>query len=139
MEWFNYIGLIFIVIIMLPNIIWAIKNKNYESRYNNKVINVFEQIGRYGSIIFMIFNIPYLTFGFYFDNAQIVYIAVNSILLAIYLLYWIVFWNKDSLPRAVLLSLTPSLMFVFSGMILANIPLIIFAVIFAIFHMWVSI
>lgn len=55
MEWFNYIGLIFIAAIMLPNVIFAFTNKEgFKNYYNNKIIEALEQIGRFGCFIFMI-------------------------------------------------------------------------------------
>ena len=49
MEWFNYYGLIIIAIIMIPNIIFAIKHKEgFANKYQNKAVEIMEQIGRYG-------------------------------------------------------------------------------------------
>lgn len=53
----NTYGLIIIVIVMIPNIIFAIKEKNFENKYNNKIVEIIVQIGRFGSICLMIFNI----------------------------------------------------------------------------------
>ena len=125
MKWFNYIGLVFVVLLLIPNIVFAIKNKK-------------EQIGRYGSMLFMIFNIPYTFWGFYFAYAQIVYIAINSALMLAYYIFWIIFWKKDCLTKSLLLSIIPSILFTFSGIMVASVPLIIFAIIFAIFHIWIS-
>lgn len=59
MEWFNIFGLIFIVVIMIPNIIFAIRCKDgFENRRSNKIIEAIEQIGRFGCFGFMIFNVP---------------------------------------------------------------------------------
>lgn len=58
MNWFNYYGLIIMVLIMVPNIVYAIKHKNDNCEsYNNKLTILFEQIGRYGCFVFMILNI----------------------------------------------------------------------------------
>ena len=68
MSWFNYIGLIVISVIMIPNIIYAIKNKGgFPNSCGNKAAELFEQIGRYGCIAFTVFNIPFTCFGFWFD------------------------------------------------------------------------
>ena len=49
MEWFNLFGLIFIVVIMIPNIVFAIKNKGaFENKWKNKAAEIIEQIGRIG-------------------------------------------------------------------------------------------
>lgn len=139
MNWFNYLGLIFVALLLLPNIIYAIKSKNEDSKQANKILQIFEQIGRYGAMIFMIFNIPYTFWGFYFAHAQIVYIATNSALLLGYYLSWMIFWKKDCLTKLLLLSVIPTIIFVFSGIMIASIPLMIFAGIFAVFHIWISV
>ena len=139
MNWFNYLGLIFVVLLLLPNIFYAIKSKNEESKQTNKFLQIFEQVGRYGTMIFMIFNIPYTFWGFYFAHAQIVYIVINSALILGYYLSWCIYWKKDCLTKSLLLSVIPSILFVFSGIMVASILLIIFAGIFATFHIWISV
>ncbi len=139
MNWFNYYGLAVIVIIMIPNIIFAIKCKDgFENLYKNKAVEISEQIGRYGCFVLMIFNIPYTYFNFWFDNALWVYIGVNCALCIAYIVFWIVCGKSDSMTKALSLSIIPSLIFIFSGIVLANIPLLIFAVIFAINHVLLS-
>ena len=139
MDWFNYYGLIIMAIIMLPNIIYAVKHKDDAStNYNNKAVIIAEQIGRYGCFAFMIFNIPYSYFNFWFDYAIIVYLAVNGGLCLAYLIFWIICRNKSGKLRALALSVIPSCIFIFSGVMLLNIPLICFAVIFAVSHILIS-
>ena len=37
MEWFNVFGLIFIAVIMIPNVVFAIKCKDgFDNKWNNK-------------------------------------------------------------------------------------------------------
>ena len=67
MSWFNYIGLIIIAVIMIPNVVFAMTNKDgFENKYKNKSVETLEQIGRFACFILMIFNIPYTYFGFWF-------------------------------------------------------------------------
>ncbi len=127
------------VVIMIPNIIYAIKHKNQVAVYDNKVAIAFEQIGRYGSFVFMIFNIPYTYIGFWFSFGKIFYITVNAVLLLGYCLSWIVLWNKNGIVKALLLSIIPSLVFILSSILIASIPLFLFAVIFSITHILISI
>ena len=139
MGWFNYWGLGFVVVIMIPNIVFAIKHKDgFENAYHNKAVEVLEQIGRYFCLALMIFNIPYTYFDFWFGSALTVYLTVNGLLLLAYLIFWFVFWNDNGKLRALALSVTPSLIFLFSGIVLANIPLIAFAVLFAVNHILLS-
>ena len=129
MGWFNYYGLAVMAVVMIPNIIYAVKNKgNVADTYNNKLATVAEQVGRYGCFAFMIFNIPYSYFNFWFDYAIIVYLAVNGGLCLAYLIFWIICRNKSGKLRALALSVIPSCIFIFSGVMLLNIPLICFAV-----------
>lgn len=42
MEWFNAFGLIYIVVIMIPNIVFAIKCKDgFENKWNNPLYYSF--------------------------------------------------------------------------------------------------
>ena len=138
MNWFNYYGLAIMAVIMIPNIIYAIKHKDTAVTYNNKAATILEQIGRYGCIVLMIFNIPYTYFNFWFDYALIAYLCVNGALCLAYLIFWVICWNRNDKIKALSLSIIPSIIFVFSGIVLANIPLIAFAVLFAINHILIS-
>ena len=54
MEWFNVFGLIFIVVIMIPNIVFAIRCKDeFDNKWNNKYIEIMEQVGRIGCFGFI--------------------------------------------------------------------------------------
>ena len=139
MSWFNCYGLIAVAIVMIPNIIGAIIDLSaFENKYHNKVILVLEQIGRYGCMAFMVFNIPYTYFDFRFAHALIVYLSVNGALLAFYLLGWVICRKGRGRARMLWLSITPTVIFLFSGIMLLSIPLILCAVIFGAGHITVS-
>lgn len=139
MSWFNYYGLAIMAIIMVPNIIYAAINKNNSvNKYKDSAVIFAEQVGRYGCFIFMLFNIPYTYFNFWFNHALMVYLIVNGILCVAYLIFWAIFWNKSGKLKALFLSVIPSIIFLFSGVVLSNIPLIFFAVLFAINHILIS-
>ena len=139
MSWFNYYGLIAVAIILIPNIIVAMADKSaFTNECNNRAILISEQIGRYGCMAFMIFNIPYTYFDFWFDGALTVYLAVGGALLILYIVGWIVFRKGRSGPKMLWLSVTPTVLFMFGGVMLLSIPLIAFSVIFGIGHITVS-
>ena len=139
MGWFNYYGLVVIAVIMIPNIIYAVKYRGDDvEAKNNRAAVIAEQIGRYGCILTMIFNIPYTYFGFWFDSALAVYLAVNGGLCVLYLIFWLVCWNREGLLKAVSLSVIPTCIFLFSGVVVANIPLIAFAILFGAGHIYIS-
>ena len=46
MEWLNVFGLIAIVVIMIPNILFAVRCKDgFENKWKNRIIEIIEQIG----------------------------------------------------------------------------------------------
>jgi hypothetical protein len=140
MDWFNYYGLIFMAILMIPNIVFAIKCKNgFDGDYHNKFAEITEQISRYACFILMIFNVPYTWTGFWFSRGLTVYLTVNAVLTSAYCVIWIILWKKSGIVKALLLSVLPSSIFVFSGVMIASIPLLAFAVIFAVTHILISV
>lgn len=139
MEWLNIFGLIFIVIIMIPNIVFAAQCKNgFHNVWKNKTVELLEQIGRFGCLGFMIFNIPGTRFGFTSDKAFSLYLIINSVLLFCYCLIWAVCFRKNTVFKALTLSIIPSFIFLFSGIISRSILLIIAAIVFAPCHIMIS-
>lgn len=139
MEWLNLWGLIFIAVIMIPNIVFAIKCKDgFENKWNNKFVEAVEQAGRFGSFGFMIINIPGTVFGWWSDEAFALYLIVDTILVALYCLIWIVCFRKNSIFRALALSIIPSIIFLFSGVMSRSVLLIVAAVLFAPSHIMIS-
>lgn len=138
MGWFNYYGLAIMAVIMIPNIVYAATHKDAAENYRNKAVTVLEQIGRYACFALMIFNIPYTYFNFWFDYAFIVYLSVNGGLCLAYSIFWIICWKKSGKLKALSLSILPACIFLFSGVVLAYIPLIAFAVLFGVTHILIS-
>lgn len=139
MSWFNYYGLAIMAIIMVPNVIFAVTHKDgMNNAYNNKTVIILEQIGRYACFALMVFNIPYAYFNFWFNGALTVYLSVNGALCLAYIIFWIICWNRNGKLKALSLSIIPSVIFLFSGIILAYIPLIAFAVLFSVNHILLS-
>ena len=139
MEWFNIFGLIFVVVIMIPNIIFAVRCKDgFENRWNNKAIEVFEQIGRFGCFGFMIFNIPGTWFGWWSNEAFAIYLIIDSLLIALYCAIWVICRKKNNIYRALALSVIPSVVFLFSGVMSRSILLIIATILFVPTHIMIS-
>ena len=139
MEWFNVFGLAFIVIIMIPNILFVFKCKEgFENRWNNKAVEIIEQIGRFGCFGFMIFNVPGSWFGWWSDEVFAVYLIIDTLLITLYCAIWVICWKKTSVFRALALSVIPSVIFLFSGVMSSSILLIITSVLFAPSHILIS-
>ena len=139
MEWFNLTGLIFVVVLLIPNIIYAATNKDgFADKYHNKLIEAGEQIGRFGCFILMFIQPSFVTLGYIYDGAQTLYLILGIVLLALYCGGWIVFRKGNSMAKALALSILPSVLFLESGILTLNIPLIVLSVVFAICHITIS-
>ena len=139
MGWINIFGLVFMVIIMIPNVIFALKCKDgFENRWENKAVEVLEQIGRYGCFAFMVINIPKTWFGWASDEAFALYLIVDAVLVTAYCMIWAVCFKKNSVFRALSLSIIPSVIFLFSGIMSRSVLLMISALIFAPCHILIS-
>ncbi|WP_448922967.1 hypothetical protein [Holdemanella biformis] len=85
MKWINIFGVIFTVIIIIPNNLYTIKIKDgFENKWNNKLIEIIEQLGRFGCLEFMIINISGTWFGWWSDEAFAIYLIVNIILITLF-------------------------------------------------------
>lgn len=139
MDRFNLTGLIFVVVLLIPNIIYAATNKDgFAGEFHNKLVETGEQIGRFGCFILMFIQPSFVTLGYIYDGAQALYLILGIVLLALYCGGWIVFRKGNSIAKALTLSILPSVLFLESGILTLNIPLIVLSVVFAICHITIS-
>ena len=139
MEWLNVFGLVMVAVIMIPNILFAMKCKDgFVNKWNNKSVETVEQIGRFGCFGFMIINIPGTWFGWWSDEAFAVYLVVDAVLVTLYCVIWAVCFRKSSVFRALALSIIPSVLVLISGIMSRSILLTIAAVLFAPSHILIS-
>ena len=139
MSWLNVFGLIMIAIIMIPNIIFAIRYKEgFKNKWSNKIVQITEQIGRLGCFCFMIIIISGTWFGWWSDEAFSVYLIVDTILVLLYCIIWIICFKSNSIFRSLALSVIPSVLFLFSGIMSRSILLIIASILFAPSHILLS-
>ena len=139
MEWLNVFGLIMIAVIMIPNLIFAIRCKEgLKNKWKNKFVEVAEQMGRFGCFIFMIVNIPGTWFGWWSDEAFAIYLIVDTTLVIAYCVIWIICFKNSSMFRALALSVIPSVLFLFSGIMSRSILLLVASILFAPSHILIS-
>lgn len=139
MKTLNWYGLLFVAVILVPNIVFAATNANgFENKFSNKKLEVLEQIGHFSCFAFMFLCIPKLSRGWLFDGAKNAYLIIGAVLVGLYVLGWIVFWNESSVRKALALSILPSLLFLESGILTRNYLLLASALIFAPCHIAIS-
>jgi hypothetical protein len=136
--WINIFGAVIVILMLIPNIIFALKNKDEKNHCTNKLMNVVEQIGRYACIVLM--WIPLLNWKFAFPSVfeMILYFAGNGCLLVAYWIVFTVYLKRKTRRRALALAILPTCMFLLSGLLLRHWLLVGFAVLFGIGHIYVT-
>ena len=136
--WINLFGLVIVILMLLPNIIYAVKFHGIENKCKDKVMNWIEQIGRYSSMFFIIFNIGLAEFGFPSAEAYITYFVGNTIFIILYWCIWILYFHKITFWKSMALAIIPTAIFLLSGITSRHYLLVISAVAFGIGHVYVT-
>ncbi len=134
-NWINWINMAAVMWIILINVIVA--RKGLSDSFNSKqmIVNIFEQIGRYGCMALMIF--PMFTrgwkFGFSSVTEMLVWICLNVLLLVIYSLFWV---KKANGGVFILygLAFVPAVLFLLNGILLRHPALVTASLVFGVFH-----
>ena len=124
-----------VVWLILINVIAA--RKGLSDSFNSKhlIVNIFEQIGRYGCMALMI--LPVFTsgwkFGFGSVAEMLVWISLTILLLVIYSFLWV---KKANGGVFVLygLAFVPAVLFLLNGVLLRHPALVAAALVFGVFH-----
>jgi hypothetical protein len=138
MNWINIFGLSIVILMLLPNIIYAIKLKTFENKCKNKMMNRMEQIGRYASMFFMVFKIGLYEFGFRSNVEFVIWLFVTTLLLLLYWLFWYIFFGSPRNTLPMILAILPSAVFITYGLFLRHWLLIISGILFSIGHIYVT-
>ena len=133
---FNYFGIIFIIVLMLPNIYASIfKKELFVNKFDDVLLIRIEKIGRYLCMILMVINIQDLYGGFKSVEAFVAYLGINIILLGLYYITWFIFYKFNNIYKNMILGIIPSLMFIISGILQNHLLLIISGIVFAYAHL----
>ena len=140
---FSYIGLIFLLMLMIPNIIWSKnKPKDYEKyeKNENKILLALERIGEFWNtclaLMFTDFNINNISYW-----STILFIAF--LLMILYEIYWIRYFKSNKTMKDMYSSILgipvagatlPVLAFLLLGVYGKNIFLIFSSIILGIGH-----
>lgn len=140
---FSYVGLIFLVLLFVPNIIWS-KNKpeDYEkySENENRTLSILESIGQVLVVCFALFFSDYNINSI---SAWLIFLVIAFILMILYEIYWIRYFRSPKrmsdmyssfLGIPVAGATLPVLAFFFLGIYGKNIFLIVATIILGIGH-----
>ena len=134
-NWINWINLLVVVCLVLINVI--VTRKGLSGGFSSKhlIVNVFEQIGRYGCMALMI--LPIFTrgweFGFTSVMELLIWISLTILLLVIYSFLWVKKAN-GGLGFLYALAIVPVILFLVNGILLRHPILVVASLIFGTFH-----
>ena len=136
--WINLFGGIIVLLMLIPNIVYALKNREERNLCTNRVMNVVEQAGRYGCIVWMWLPLLAWKFGFRSASEMLLYFLGNGVLLVAYWLVFARYMRKKTAKRALVLAVLPACIFLLSGLLLRHWLLVGFALLFAVGHVYVT-
>ena len=64
MNWISWFGLGIVLLLLIPNAVYAAANKNTQPPRTSRILGLAEQAGRYGCMFLMIFHAGLTEFGF---------------------------------------------------------------------------
>lgn len=140
---FSYVGLIFLLMLIVPNMVWA-KNqpKDYDKYvvHENKILLAFE---RAGEVLVACMALIFADFNFRKEGLWLLWLAAACVLMALYEIYWIRYFRSEKTMRDMYSSLLgvpvagatlPVLAFFLLGVYGKNIFMIISALVLGIGH-----
>ena len=136
--WINVFGAAIVILMLIPNIIYALKHRDEKNLCDNRFMIILEQVGRYACIILMWLPLLVWKFGFTGIAVMILYLAGNAVMLVA---YWIIFagyMKEKHLRSALFLAILPTCIFLLSGLVLRHWLLVAFAILFGIGHIYVT-
>lgn len=136
--WINLLGALIVALMLIPNIAYAIKNKEKTQAAGSKAMQIVEQLGRYACIILMWLPLLVGKFGFPSIAEMVIYLIGNSILLITYHVLWFMYMKQKKKTTALALAIIPAFIFFMSGFLLRHWLLLAGAVLFAIGHIYLT-
>ena len=135
----NLFGAIVVAVMLIPNVVCALKYRDGKNLCANKAMNAVEQIGRFGCVILMWLPLLVWKFGFASVAEALIYFVGNAALLAAYLVVFAAYFRRKTKRRAIALAVLPACIFLLSGLTLRHWLLVGFAVLFAVGHVYVTV
>lgn len=145
---FSYVGLIYLFMLFIPNIIWTKnKPKDYEqyAQKENKVLQMLEKIGQ---VLVCCCVLMFSDFNIRLNSIWCIWLFISFMLMLLYEAYWVRYFRSDKnmadfyrsmcgipVPGAVL----PVLAFILLGVYGSNVFLIISSVCLGIGHIGIHV
>ena len=136
--WINWFGLVLVALLLIPNMIWAVRHRGKTNKCTSRLMNIIEQIGRYGCMFLMVFNIGIAEFGFASSLCFLACLIGSAVLLLLCWTFWIAYYIKQAFFPALMLAVLPTLLFLLCGVMQRHWLLVGFAAVFGAGHVYVT-
>ena len=141
--WLHLLGIIAAAGLLVPNLIWAARHKTpkdntdvyrKESRCT-QLMELLERIGRWGCIFFAV-----VCPGSGFRNVGSMLLCVlgGAVLLCCYWVLWLIWAKQQLVWQGLALCILPCSLFLLLALTTCNAPLLFFAALFAVGHLYMS-
>lgn len=127
-----------ILLLLLPNIWYAVRGKGPDLSSGSRALNALEQVGRYGSMLLAVVPLGVGEFGFRSAGAFLLWLALTAGLLSAYYICWFLYARRASPALTLALAALPSALFLVHGLLLRHPALCVFAGIFAASHIYIA-
>lgn len=141
--WINFFGLLLVILLLLPNLVYALRRKRQEplpqtAARMHPVWIILEQVGRYGCMLLMVFDFGLFSLGFGSVALFLVGIIGCPALLLLYWIFWAAYLKRETKRRARMLAILPSLLFLVYGIALQHPLLIACSLVFTACHIRIT-
>lgn len=136
-QWVNWAGVIFVLMLLLPNMLYLLKGAP-QAPCKNKALEIVEQIGRYGCMFLMVLGPAIRNVGYVSLSGLIVYLFGNLALILAYWICWLFYFRQERKGLALALALLPVGLFLLSGFACHDYLLAILALIFGVSHVCIT-
>ena len=126
-------------LILVPNLLYAIRRREGGISSGSRAVNALEQIGRFGCMVFMVVPLGVRggEFGFYSPEELVIWGFGTLLLLAAYYVCWTFFARRPGRRLALALALIPCGIFLLSAVLLRHWVLAVFTGIFTGAHLYI--
>ena len=134
----NIHGLLFAVILAVPHIVFARTHTYNIKAIDNRAMLYIERVGKYVSLILMAVNIGVLELGFTSALMESFWLVSTSVMTAIYVVLWIIFFKKESKVIVYLLTLLTAVIVILSGLLQVKTLLLTAGIVYLIGELYVT-
>lgn len=134
----NIQGLLFAIILAVPHIIFARTHTYNIKAVDNRAMLYIERVGKYVSLILMAIDIGVLEGGFTSELMEKFWFIATSVMVAVYVVLWIVFFKKESKAVAYTLTFLTAIIVMLSGLLQVKTLLLTAGIVYLIGELYVT-